>query len=526
MPKRKFQATEGLLNDVMRKQSGVIQKAWLEAVMNGVDANADFISLNITEDTTRYSDDGDSMVEQEIKDYFENFGLKDDDIEDKDFGKFRMGRGQIFNFGVNIWRAKDNYMVVSLEDEATTVTLPDCTTEDDDSVLDVDGDSYTVDTAGLGYSLLDAEGIDSGLEIEVQHYNNIENLQDTISKFKNLVDYVSWMHDVTIEVNGEEVGSEPEVVDETKLAYFCEGHTNYRTNSPVYNLGAYVDDFDLGELSLAIISKEDLDVTLDRTDILEHDEKWQKIREQYVEVAVGVLSDRDNLSTRKRNWLVERASEEKRHLNALRDVPLVEDANNDVRTLSEIQGQNVAFAETDNDIAQKAMRDKDVVVINEAQESSINKLADSMADAVDQDNVRSFSEVIEEELDFEMNEVSDGNLSKRRLQNLEILRDALRDLGFSDGVVAGYSNHKSIWKHKDGTLYIHKDKLNAKKQDLATDIIFEVVKVAAHSGETMTSFNEDYDLNRGFYKMTTGSRFGADVDMPTVQKRILNGTYK
>jgi len=526
MPKRKFQATEGLLNDVMRKQSGVIQKAWLEAVMNGVDANADHISLEITEDTTRYSDNGDNMVEEEIKQYFEQFGLKDGDIEDKQFGKFRMGRGQIFNFGLNIWRAKDNYMVVSLDDESTTAVLPDCTTETDESIIGVDGDNYTLDTSGLGYTLLDADTNDSGVNIEVQHYNDIDDLQSTLDEFIQLIEYVPWMHDVTIELNGEDIGSEPEVVDETKLAYFCEGYTNYKTSSPVYNLGAYVDDFNLGELSLAIISKEDLDVTLDRTDILEHDQKWQKICEQYVEVAVGVLSDRDNLNTRKRNWLIERASEETHHLDTLQDVPLIEDANNDIRTLSEIQGRNVAFAETDNEIAQKAMQEKDVVVIDEAQESSINELADSMADTVDQDNVRSFSEVIEQELNFEMDEVPDQNLSKRRLQNLEILRDALLDLGFSDDVFAGYSNHKSVWKHKDGTIYIHKDKLNAKQQDLATDIIFEVIKVAAHSGETMTSFNENYDLNRGFYKMATGSRFGADVDMPTVQKRILNGTYK
>jgi len=171
MPKRDFQATEGLLHDVMRKQSGVIEKAWLEALMNSVDAGATEFNLNVEPETTTITDDGDSMTESEVERYFEQFGLKDSDIQDKEFGKFRMGRGQIFNFGVNIWRARENYMVVSLDDEEVTVNLEECTVKDDECIISQSGSHYTVDTFGLGYALLDADKVDSGLTIHVQHYN-------------------------------------------------------------------------------------------------------------------------------------------------------------------------------------------------------------------------------------------------------------------------------------------------------------------------------------------------------------------
>jgi hypothetical protein len=173
------------------------------------------------------------MTKPEVERYFEQFGLKDSDIQDKEFGKFRMGRGQIFNFGVNIWRARENYMVVSLDDEEVTVNLEDCTAEGDECIISQNGSHYRVDSSGLGYALLDAEEDDSGLAIHVEHYNPIEDVTDTISEFKQLARYVSWVHDVEVTVNGDVLDDEPEVIQESHGAWFVEADSSYSTLSCV-----------------------------------------------------------------------------------------------------------------------------------------------------------------------------------------------------------------------------------------------------------------------------------------------------
>jgi len=525
MPNRKFKATEGLLHDVMRKQSGVIEKAWLEALMNSVDANATEFRLSVTENESVISDDGDSMTEEQVDQYFEQFGLKDSDIQDKDFGKFRMGRGQIFNFGVNVWRAKENYMVVSLDSEKTTVDLPDCTDTDDESIIDQDGETYTVNTEGLSYALLDAKAIDSGLHISVQHYQPISNLDNTIDEFKELAQYVGWFHDVEVYVNDELLDEKPEVIEETELAYYIEGKERYYNDATVYNIGAKVDSFDLGPGGVDIISKSDLDVTLDRTDILDTDPYWTELQKEHKVVNAKHLASRDNLGVKDRNWLVEQSCDSKAIMELIADKPLFKTLDGDMLTVAELQNEKIGFASVDDEVAKDAMSRGQVVMLDEKHKSSFKELQSSAGSKVSGATLKEYEDIIDEELQFEMKETPDHELSKRRRKHLAILRSALSDLGLNNDIKAGYSNHKEIWKDQDGTVFIHKESLNCKRQELATHILQKTVVVAAHDGETMTSLEEDYSLNRNFYKAVSGSRIGASDNYAGVQNKILNSKY-
>lgn len=526
MPKRKFKASTGLVEKVATKQSGVIEKAWLEAVMNSVDAGADLIELLIEEGWSDISDNGDSMTKEEVQTYFEQFGLEDSDIEDKEFGKFRIGRGQIFNFGVNIWRAKENYMVVSLDDREVTANLEECTTEEDESIIDVNDSIYQIDTDGLGYALLDAEPIDEGLNIHVDHYNPIEDLESTISDFKSLVKYVSWVHDVTIKVNGEEVGQEPEVIEETDNAWFIEAKDRYTDRSTVYNKGAKVDTFNLGPRRLAIITKKDLDVTLDRTDILETDEYWQTIQGEYRDVIIQELLSDDDLSFNERNWLIEEASQDVGLIKMIQGKPILKDIEGDSWTINQLATKKLGFAQRDDNVAEEANSDPRVVMLREKHKDSLKKFTNSAQDTIEQSNVKKYSDIVDENLAFEMNEVSPDDLSKRRRSNLKSIREALLDLGFSGDVKAGYSNHKDVWKDDEETLYIHKNSLNCSKEEIATEVFFNVVIVASHTGDTRAGMNEDYGLKDDFYQMVTGDNFRSDIDYPEAQRRLLNGHYK
>jgi len=526
MPSRKFRASEGLVEKVATKQSGVIEKAWLEAVMNSVDAGAKNIELIIEEEWSQISDDGQSMTQEEVEQYFEYFGLEDDDIEEKEFGKFRIGRGQIFNFGINVWRARENYMVVSLNDEQVTVNLKDCTTEDDESIIEVNDGIYTVDTSGLRYALLDAESIDEGLNIYVDHYNTIDDVSQSISNFKNLVKFVPWVHNVTITVNGEEVGEEPEIIEETDNAWYVKAPSSYSSYSPVYNKGAKVDTFSLGPKRISIISKRDLDVTLDRTDILDTNDYWAELKDEYGEVITSILLEHDDLSVEKRNWLIKQASNDIELMQDVMDKPLIRDVTGETWTLYGLRNKMVSFGSQDDEIAKDANDRAGVVMINEDFESSFNTFASNAESTIEESNILNYAEVVEEKLIFEMEETADEDLSKRRLKNLRVIRDALSDLGFADIIKAGYSNHKMVWKNDNSTLYIHKDYLNKNKNEIVTEVLFHIVRVAAHDGDTRAGMNESHTYRRNFYKMMKGERYNANCSFPEVQKKLMEGDYK
>lgn len=525
MPKRNFKATEGLLKDVMTKQAGVIEKAWLEALMNGVDADASHIEFNITDDRTKYSDDGNNMTESEIQKYFEQFGYKDSDIEDKEFGKFRMGRGQIFNFGTNIWRARDHYMVVDIHNDQTTVTLPECTVDSDDSIIEKNGSEYTVDTSGLGYVLLDAEHYDDGVSITVLHEENISDVSDSITEFFDLARFVPWVHGVDLEVNGSQVDDNPHVIEETDNAWFADKDNSFFHRSSVYNKGAFVDEYSLGPKEFNIITKRDLDVTLDRTDILDTDEYWKAIKEEHDEVLIKHLIDKDDLDKSERNWLLEKASESKTVLKMIEDKPLVEDVNGDLHSIKEMSGERLGFAEKENDVASEVMSRGEAVIINADQEKELTSVANSVHSSVNKSDIDEYTDIIDEELKFEMSEMNDSQLSKRRRENLQMLRGALDDLGFRGEIKGGFSNHRSYWKNDEDTVFVHEKELSKKREVIATEVLYKVVIQVAHKGESMTSFDEGHSLYKNLYEYMNGEQFSSIDDYPTVQGRLLNGDY-
>lgn len=525
MPRRDFKATEGLLHDVMRKQSGVIEKAWLEALMNSVDAGATEFDLDATSNVTTITDNGDSMSKSDVSKYFENFGLKDDDIHTKQFGKFRMGRGQIFNFGVNVWRARENYMVVGLDDEAVRVSLSDCTATDDESIIDHSDDDYTVNTSGIGYVLLDAETHDEGMSIHVNHYNPIEHLSKTVDEFKDLARYVSWLHDIDVTVNGDSVDHEPEVIEETDTAWFVESDSSFSNYSPVYNKGAYVDQFNIGPKRLGVITKYDLDVTLDRTDILETDDYWVQVQSQYTQVVERLLADSESLSIRETNWLIVRASENIRLMNEIKDSPIIQDVAGDYRTIAELSTARIGFSTREDNVAKDAMGQGDIIVIQEEYQNAIEEFAANSSDTIAESSLKTYDELIDDGLVFEMTEIEVDDLSKKRYKNMRRLANALRDLGYSGAVKPGYSNHRDVWKDNEGVLFIDKNYLNSTKQEVATEVLYNVIRGAAHDGDSRPGMDEDYAFNRSFYQMVNGDKIGSTLALPKVQAGLMNGEY-
>jgi hypothetical protein len=145
--------------------------------------------------------------------------------------------------------------------------------------------------------------------------------------------------------------------------------------------------------------------------------------------------------------------------------------------------------------------------------------------AIEESSLKSYDELVDDELAFEMTERNEDDLSKTRRKNLERIRLALSDLGFREDVKPGYSNHRDVWTDGEDTLFLDKDFLNMSKQDVATELLYQAIRGAAHDGDSRPGFNEDYGFNRQFYRLANGDNFGSDANLPEVQQKLLNGRY-
>jgi len=121
--KRDFKMDPGLLWHVIHSQAGTQGKALLETVMNTIDAKATSMEINLSNEGFVISDDGKGFGSMgEIERFFETFGTPHKD-GDATYGKYRMGRGQIFAFSKNKWHSGAFQMSVDIKNKGLEYDL-------------------------------------------------------------------------------------------------------------------------------------------------------------------------------------------------------------------------------------------------------------------------------------------------------------------------------------------------------------------------------------------------------------------
>lgn len=263
---RRFRAHDNLLISVMREQAGSVEKAVLEGAMNSIDAGSTRCDVTVQPFSLSITDDGRGITERrEIEDFFEEFGHPHKEGDAK-FGKFRMGRGQIFNFGKNVWRTGVFRMEVDL------------------------------DTKGLDYDLTSGLEAVNGCAIDVTLYEGLgpREIAGIKSELAKMLKYV----EVPVFVNGVQVNTPP---DESKFpqsnadAYvrLTDGET-----LAVYNQGVFVKNFGKWEFGCAgvVISKGKLPVNFARNDVLRRHPDWQRIQKHIDQRAVERVKVKNKLS--------------------------------------------------------------------------------------------------------------------------------------------------------------------------------------------------------------------------------------
>lgn len=254
---RKINIHAAAIYQVIKAQAGSLQKAMAEAVMNSIDAFASVVSVKITPSGFVIEDNGQGFRSvEEIATWFESIGFPHDSENHRMYGKFGMGRAQMWAYASTVWYSNQFKMDVDIKNK------------------------------GIDYTLSSVSEKDAfkGTKIVGKFYNPMSNsdVDSCVANLSSLLLYAPGL----INVNGHPVNKNPELESwtmETKEAWI-----RYDSSMPgmlIYNAGVLVRNCWKGEyhpeFKGVVISKADYPLSLNiaRTDILTNEcLVWKEIK--------------------------------------------------------------------------------------------------------------------------------------------------------------------------------------------------------------------------------------------------------
>ena len=247
------------IHTFIKAQAGSLGKALSEAVMNSLDAFAANVNVQLTTNGFVIEDDGQGFkAREEIAAWFETLGFPHDEGNHRMYGKFGMGRAQMWAFARTVWTSNAFEM-------------------------DVD-----VKARGLNYELREARKPHAGTKIEARFYEPLHPgmLERAIMELSNLVKYVPGL----VTLNGRVVNKDPSTEQwdlETPEAYFRFDSKAYSLD--VYNAGMLVAHFPRYRFGCSgvVVTKNEhtLALNLARNDILESECRvWPKVKANFPKV--------------------------------------------------------------------------------------------------------------------------------------------------------------------------------------------------------------------------------------------------
>ena len=231
---REFEVSPAIIRHLIESQSGSIEKAVLELVMNAIDAHASEVRIELADaDRIVVTDNGTGF--RTIEDVHEHFGVFGFDhsseaerARERKLGRFGLGRGQIMAFAATDWESNRFEMNVDIRERLGFVL-----TEHRDRR--VDGCRVT---ARLHHPLGRAERM--GVQDEIAHQTRYAPI-DVI-------------------VDGKKVNEDTERLkwtEETAELWFAKHHQGHGNGVHVYNLGVYVRTYPHERMGVsgALVSK-------------------------------------------------------------------------------------------------------------------------------------------------------------------------------------------------------------------------------------------------------------------------------
>lgn len=245
--KERFVVDSNILYPIILKQAGTLEKAFLELIMNSIDAGATEIRLKFDGNEFSIEDNGKGFEnEANIENFFKTFGKPHED-GDSVYGKFRMGRGQIMAFTKNTWYSNNFRMEVDIK-------------------------------TFMGYDFSTTNEYIDGCKITGTLYEPLE--ASNIIKFNQELKSLIRFSQIPVYLNDELISDEIDNIVwdmETDFAYI---KFDNKRNLEVYNLGVKVRDYSSWFIGTGgiVVSKKQLDVNFARNDILTSKcEIWKEI---------------------------------------------------------------------------------------------------------------------------------------------------------------------------------------------------------------------------------------------------------
>ena len=117
------------------------------------------------------------QTDYEIEKHFATVGQPHEESEQKVFGEFRMGRGQLFAYGHNTWRTGPFEITVDVKE------------------------------AGLGYELTKHAELSEGMQIQIKLYQELESwrVQSICNELHDKLAYTN----IELSINGKIVETKP-----------------------------------------------------------------------------------------------------------------------------------------------------------------------------------------------------------------------------------------------------------------------------------------------------------------------------
>lgn len=336
MEKHSFEFSSAFLVHTVNSQSSTLAKAVLEGVMNSVDAAASKIVFDLTNASMVISDDGHGFrTRDEVLACFKVFGFDHSDHA-REFGRFGLGRAQLWAFASTVWRTNE-------------------------FIFDVD-----VRERGFNWYLGKSESKVDGLRIEAKFYKEMTNVE--MVEFRSELEKLVRYSEVPIILNGEQLSKPPSesnwtVTTDEAFLRTSEGHY-----LAVYNQGIFVANLYTSNVGISgtLVTRRGHALTLNvsRNEIMRATcPVWAKLKPKIAELASRTKAKR--LTDADRDFLATQTADPMKIDNF--DRPIITMANGKHLSLHDaikhLYSTPITVAETGNRMAESLLRDKSAVVV-------------------------------------------------------------------------------------------------------------------------------------------------------------------
>jgi hypothetical protein len=243
----KFELHANIAHSLIKHQGNSLRKAIMEAIMNSVDSKSTYVAVTITHDSVIVIDDGNGFTGlKEIDEFFSTIGTPHK-AGDATFGRNRIGRLQLMEYGANTWRSNTFKMFADVKNR------------------------------GLSHDVYDAEPQHRGCHIQLDLYDTLDQTE-ILGLCHGLKGAVEWL-ETEVRINGIVANKDKESIKwtlETPEAWILLNRSGYLK---IYNMGVFVRH-SYGDLIPAggiIVSKKAIDLNAARNDISIQCPVWNTI---------------------------------------------------------------------------------------------------------------------------------------------------------------------------------------------------------------------------------------------------------